>query len=608
MIVKMSKYTFVLYHKRQEEFLAGLQELGLVDITSANWEADEGERSMMLSLEQHRAAEQYFKELDKNPEFKAGEPYADGEEAFGKYVEASAALENLKGRIEKARKEADELGVWGDFSPADLRKLADDGIKLRFFSVYSTEFTSIKDKWGKEIIIEKISENGGHTYFVVVQSDGAGDIPFDAQEFKFPEMNVSEKEAQIAELESEAKEWEGVMARAYASREMISRHGESIKDNLEFSRVTNSGRREAEDTLVIMEGWATQESSEKVDTMLEEYTDVVSFKEKPTPHDDTPVVLKNRKWSNPFEIIGSFYSLPRYGTLDLTSFFGPFYMIFFGFCLGDAGYGLVLFLAGFLLRRMKGKAMKQIANLTFLCGGAAIVFGFLVGSFFGVNLGGLAMFEGLHDYFLTPDNLFFLSLGLGVVQIVFGLILNIVNKTRQFGFKYALGTLGWLMVLPAVVVLIFGMLMPEANLSVDFSSPFVYVPVILGLVLMLFFHNPEKKPWMNVGSGLWNTYNDVTGFLGDFLSYIRLFALCLSGGTLAVVFNDLAMGLSPDIPVVKQLVMILILAFGHGINLFMSALGAFVHPMRLTFVEFYKNAGFESSQREFTPFKKTSNQ
>ncbi|MEG1405325.1 MAG: V-type ATP synthase subunit I, partial [Alistipes sp.] len=90
-------------------------------------------------------------------------------------------------------------------------------------------------------------------------------------------------------------------------------------------------------------------------------------------------------------------------------------------------------------------------------------------------------------------------------------------------------------------------------------------------------------------------------------SYIRLFAIGISGGVLATVFNDLADGLSPDIPVVKTIVMILILLVGHGINLFMSTISSFVHPMRLTFVEFYKNAGFEMTMRTFEPIRKMNN-
>lgn len=99
----------------------------------------------------------------------------------------------------------------------------------------------------------------------------------------------------------------------------------------------------------------------------------------------------------------------------------------------------------------------------------------------------------------------------------------------------------------------------------------------------------------------------VTGLLGDTLSYIRLFALGISSAVLGLVFNDLAMNMSPDVPGVKQLVMLIILLFGHSVNLFMAGLGSFVHPMRLTFVEFYKNAGFEGGGKKYRPYKKRSN-
>ena len=122
---------------------------------------------------------------------------------------------------------------------------------------------------------------------------------------------------------------------------------------------------------------------------------------------------------------------------------------------------------------------------------------------------------------------------------------------------------------------------------------------------MFFFNSPGKKylPWNFRTRVSGSTYNNVSGLVGDLLSYIRLFAIGLSGGILAMVFNQLAVGMSPDIPVVKQLVMLLILLLGHGINLFMCVLSSVVHPLRLTFVEFYKNAGFEAATRVFTPLK-----
>ena len=118
------------------------------------------------------------------------------------------------------------------------------------------------------------------------------------------------------------------------------------------------------------------------------------------------------------------------------------------------------------------------------------------------------------------------------------------------------------------------------------------------------YNSPDKNIFVNIGLGLWDSYNMATGLLGDILSYVRLFALGLSGGILASVFNSLAVGMSPDNVIAGPIVMVLIFVIGHAINIFMNVLGAMVHPMRLTFVEFYKNAGFESTQREFSPLRK----
>lgn len=375
-----------------------------------------------------------------------------------------------------------------------------------------------------------------------------------------------------------------------------------LSERIDLSRAHDSAQRVADDMLVVMEGWATEQTSDQVDALLEQFPEVVYIKERPVPEDNTPVVLKNNKFANPFEIIGSFYALPKYGSMDMTAFFGPFYMLFFGFCLGDAGYGSVLTLAYFFLRK-KSEAMKQVANLTLLCGLSAVVFGFLAGSFFGIQLAGTHLFEGVRNMFFDTDLLFTLSIALGIVQIIFALVLNIINVSRQFGFKYSLGTLGWLMVILGGLA---AFLLPSRGFD---AIPMIayWIFIAAGAFLMIFLHNPNKNPIVNLGTGLWNTYNNVTGLLGDVLSYIRLFALCLSGGTLALVFNNLAFGLTAGLPIViSQIVAIIILLFGHSINLFMSALGAFVHPMRLTFVEFYKNAGFESTLREFSPLKKIS--
>ena len=131
----------------------------------------------------------------------------------------------------------------------------------------------------------------------------------------------------------------------------------------------------------------------------------------------------------------------------------------------------------------------------------------------------------------------------------------------------------------------------------------VHLIIIAPAVILIFFLNsPGKNPFLNLGLGLWDTYNMATGLLGDVLSYVRLFALGLSGGILASVFNSLAAGMSPDNAIVKPIVYVLIFLIGHAINMFMNVLGAIVHPVRLTFVEFYNNAEFEGGGKKYNPF------
>jgi V/A-type H+-transporting ATPase subunit I len=191
-----------------------------------------------------------------------------------------------------------------------------------------------------------------------------------------------------------------------------------------------------------------------------------------------------------------------------------------------------------------------------------------------------------------------LALIIGVVQIIFGMILKVANLWKQAGFSAALSTIGWL-----VLIVGGGACYGLSMKGVDVTIPTYAVAIIAGLLIFV-LNDVRRNPVINVFSGLWDSYNMLTGLLGDTLSYIRLFALGISGAVLGLVFNDLAMNMSGDIPVVKQIIMLVILLFGHSVNLFMAGLGSFVHPMRLTFVEFYKNAGFEGGGKKYQPFKK----
>ena len=607
MIAKMSKYDLVLYAGQSHDFIERLRELGLVDITTTGWDPTDEDRQLLLSIENHTKAVQALKSFRESERFTSSvAPFATGEEAFEHYTAAQQQATALQNEITRLQKTADELRPWGEFSVETLRKLTEKGILLRYFftnrSVYEREI----EGWSERYTIELISEGEANNYFVVVTHPDE-EIVLDAQEVKAPTMDYRQAEQQIEQARTRLSELDKEFSRAALSLDAIRQHGAELSRRLEEIRVNSTAQSEADGSLLILEGWAEAAESEKVDALLTEYPDVLYIKSDPTPEDDTPVKLRNRPFAHLFEVIGAMYAMPKYGTIDLTRFFAPFYMIFFGFCLAEGGYGLLILLGGLfatIMGKKKGSmAMKEIGQLTMLCGGSGMVFGLLSGSFFGLQMAQWEWLGSIRNHLLTPNILFPLSIVLGAIQVVFAMMINAFVTARSFGFKYALAQIGWIIVLVGSAS---AYLLPE-RMGFSFSSIPYLVVLCLGLVLMLFFNSPGKNPFVNFGLGLWNTYNNVSGLVGDLLSYIRLFAIGLSGGILAMVFNQLAVGMSPDIPVVKQLVMLIILLLGHGINLFMCVLSSFVHPLRLTFVEFYKNAGFEASNRVFTPLKNESN-
>ncbi|MFI3282282.1 MAG: V-type ATPase 116kDa subunit family protein [Rikenellaceae bacterium] len=609
MIVKMSKYDFVLYSGECETFIERLKELGLVDISINNWEPNEEDRNLIIEIENHSKAEQKLAQFSQNESFIEGTtPFNSGAEAFEAYQSAQTAIAQCEGEITQLEKIEAEMLPWGEFSSEGIDKLISGGVNMHFFVATESTFEDNHEAWSDGCTLEVISREEGSVYFVLI-GDCSSDI--DAMEVKSLSMTSAEAHEAIKSQLSQINSYDETLSRCAKSTELIAESKRELSSKLQEIQVKASAEVAADGSLLVMEGWAEEATSTKVDALLEEYPNVVYFKRNPTPEDETPVKLKNGWFSSVFEMIGNLYAVPKYGTVDLTPFFAPFYMMFFAICLCDAGYGAIILAAGVALKLKGGDAMAQASKLSMLCGAAAVVFGFLSNSFFGLQIGSLPVFANLKFIDFQTD-FFNVAMYIGIIQLLFGMAINICVTTRVFGFKYALGSLGWFMlVLSSVVSFALGA-MDIGGFGFD-SIPY-YAIIAVSAVLMLFFNSPDKNIFANFGAGIWDTYNNVTGLLGDVLSYIRLFAIGLSGGVLAQVFNSLAMGMTgldqgvtgqPVFVVVLQIIgAVIILLLGHGINLFMSTISSFVHPMRLTFVEFYKNAGFEMGTRKFTPLKK----
>ena len=609
MIAKMSKYDFVLYAAQSTDFIERLRGLGLVDITTAGWEPSEADRQLLLDIEGRGKAAEWLRQWAAQPEHAElkGEPYASGEEAWTAYTAAQQRLAAGNAELARLEKAAAELRPWGEFSVEELQKLADGGVTVRFFVASMSVYEELAAAWEGPEVLSLVNDREGAACFVVAGT-GRRELAVDAQEMKFPTMDIREAERRIAACRGELASLDAEFARAAASLDLLESDADRLKERLEEVQVVATAAEAAEGQLLVLRGWAEKATSAKVDALLDEYPNVIYLKSDPTPEDDTPVKLNNDRFSRIFELIGDMYARPKYGTMDLTPFFAPFYMLFFGICLNDAGYGLVLLLLGLgILFKFREPGMMQRAGwFATMCALSTILFGGFCGSFFGLSLG--EYFPSVH-FFDFQNRFFSIALMIGVVQIMLAMVLNICVISRCFGIKYAFGQLGWFLILLACV-LAAGLPMVNPAWTIpgfETGSAAFYAVIGVGAVLMLLLNTPGRNPLLNFGSGLWTLYNNITGLLSDVLSYIRLFAIGLSGGVLALVFNSLADGFVPEgasLPV-RILIMVPILLIGHGINLFMSAISSFVHPMRLTFVEFFKNAGFESAHYSFRPLQKS---
>lgn len=610
MIVKMMKYDIVLLAAERERFIDTLRGMGLVDITTTGWEPSDDDRQLLTDIESRVKALDFLTTFVGGDDYESGTgPLAKGT-AYETYVAAQADTAAVKAEISRLMKIVDEWGAWGDFSVEDMRRLADAGVHMRFFTTQKSTFDKHLAEWGEKYNISLVSDEGSIARFVVI-GDGTGDVSIDAQEQKAPSMSVSDAEKAMKANIAKMRELDRTISACADARSEIEAELAALKVRLQDVRIEATAENVADGMLLVMEGWAEEENAPKVDAALDAYPNVVYVKSVPTPEDDTPVKLKNNRFNRLFEVIGAMYALPKYGTIDLTPFFAPFYMLFFAICLCDAGYGAMILAAGIALLLKGGDKMRQVGWLTTVCGVACVVFGFFANSFFGMTISDASIFKGV-KFINFQEDFFSVSMMIGIVQILLGMAINIWLTTRTFGFRYALGSLGWfLLIFSSCAAAVAGKFGAE---WFAFGSIAYYCVVGVALVLMLLLNSPGKNIFANVGAGLWNTYNNITGLLSDVLSYIRLFAIGLSGGVLALVFNSLALGMTGLengidgqawwVVALKIVGASAIILIGHGINLFMSAISSFVHPMRLTFVEFYKNAGFEMASREFEPLKK----
>ena len=586
MIIPMKKYSFLVYHQDYRNFLDELQNLGVIDIIERDVELDDEMRDKIFLVKQVQNRINFLKKRKVEPE-PAKENEWNGVELLESINELEQEKEQLQLQLNALKKEYINAHTWGDYSKETILKLEDSGLHLNFFVCSEKKF---KDEWNEKYNIEIINTLQSVVYFVVI-SQGDEEIDIDAEEMTIPERPVSEVTDEQKKIEERIHFINNTFD-DYAKKHfnVLESTLNILESETDLKKAILHTRKEAEDKLMVLEGWVPDPKEENIRNFADD-KGIVYITTEPDNDDKPPVLLKNNKFANLFEPIGNLFSLPDYKEIDLTPFFAPFFMMFFGFCLGDAGYGILFVIAGTLLKFKLDKKFRPVLSLLQWLGIGTIIFGILTGTFFGINLLEIESLGKLRKIMLNNDQVFMLALIIGLIQILVGIIIRAVNQIKQNGFVYGLPSIGWL-------ILILGILdMAILKIGGFVSDILLYA----GLFLIVFFSDPKASILGRIGKGLWDLYG-ITGIFGDVLSYIRLFALGVSSAILGFVINDIAMQILATGPVIGHILCGIFLILGHSMNIAIASLGSFVHPMRLTFVEFYKNAGFSGGGKKYKPF------
>ena len=600
MITKMTKYSFVLFHKEVLPFLERVQELGMVDITRENKAVDEHSKEKFSLLERYASAEKALKALSESIPSKSISLTNDldslsSEELLQLAERAISDRENLSSDLKLLIRERDDAYQWGAFTKDDIDKITSLGYQMHFYIISESSYNP---EWESQYIIHTLSVEGGKRYFVLLVQNNE-ELHFKYPESKFPANSYNSIDKVIESTKAKIDSTEDLLLALIARIDKIHSGAVAERANLELHLAGVSSVKEAEGTIAVMTGFSPAEKRDELYEFFES-TGVYFLEEKAKEEDNPPIKLKNNFFTRLFEPIGELYMLPKYGELDLTPYFAPFYMLFFGLCLGDIGYGIVLFTAG-TIGRFKLPKMRGYMMLIQFLGIGAMLMPMLNGVFFGAKLQDIIpMPDSIKELFFSDIKMFWFAIIFGLFQIVVARLVNAIDSMIRKGWQHGMHNIGWSILIIWFSIIYAGTMLPDLVIP-EYVSYIGYA----GLAMIILFSSTEGNILKRVMKGAFSLY-DITGIFGDMLSYIRLFGLGTAGGILGLVVNSVAMNMS-GIPYVGWFFTGLMLLVGHTAVLLLNSLGAFVHPMRLTFVEFYKNAGFGGGGRAFRPLTKNEN-
>ncbi|MDK0735293.1 V-type ATP synthase subunit I [Clostridium perfringens] len=511
-----------------------------------------------------------------------------------------ATLENEKTKL---LGEIEILEPWQSFD-APLGELNSFEKVVTFLGVISSQnLKNMKNEIEsefKESYIEVISNTDQDSYvFVMTMKERAEEMDevlknfgFSAFQTKYKEkasVLVEEFKLKIKEIEAQKADLRGVLSNYREEKRTLELAYEYYSNILLRKEASENFLKT--DRVVVIQGWVPKNDNSSLEGIIQSsvgdmyYLEFEEVKEEEVA--EVPVKLHNKGPAAAFDSITEMYSLPRYDEIDPTPLLTPFYLVFFGMMVADLGYGLVLFAGSLLAMKLLNldEAQEKFAKFFMYLSIATTVAGAVFGTAFGFELP-----FGLINPSKDTNLLLILSVGFGVIQIFFGLFIKAYMLIRDKQYLYALFDVGsWIMLLIGLPMIFF-------------DGPISLVGKVLAIVgsilIILTQGRDEETKGAQIGQGLYALYG-ITGYVGDLVSYTRLMALGIAGGSIAAALN-LIIGMFPGIAVI--IVGPLFFIAAHTFNMLLSLLGAYVHTARLQYVEYFSKF-YEGGGKAFTPFR-----
>ena len=642
-IAQMAKVIIVSHRTQASELLEALQREGICHILNADeamltkdWPelgtAGRRPRDIEVLLNRLEKSIAFLKNYAKAQKGLAGvlsPRTVIDEQSYNKVVSDHEILsiidrcEQFEASIEKANSEIENLhGTLETLDPwASLETPVEEIGRFQKTTCWaglipSPHFEEVEQKLSElAAVVEKIGTAANkHACLIVSLKENSDDVQKLLRSAEFEPVAFEPMTGTVAELIREhskklheaEQQLQGLIHSASAlsesllNLEILHDHYRNLLDR-EQARDTAP----ATEHTVLLEGWVKKRDYARLEEIVSGFEASSLTRIEPAEDEEVPVEIDNKRVVKPFEVITRLYGMPKHFEVDPTVFLAPFFALFFALCLTDAGYGLVIIaLMIFFIKKLQGD--KKLMWMLGICAAVTIVTGALTGGWFGdavqqfvPALKSLRDKMVWFDPFEKPMMFFGLSLAVGYFQIMAGLMIAFIHNLMRKDYVSALcDQLSWLVMLNSLVLFGLG----KAGIISPATGKFFGTLALIPAATILLFSQREGGWGGRIGMGAYNLFSTIF-YVGDVLSYLRLMALGMVTAGIAMAVNVIAK-ISSDIPYgIGVVVMILVLVGGHGFNLAMSGLGAFVHTLRLQYVEFFPKF-FVGGGKAFQPLSK----